>query len=320
MKLVISIDVEEDGLFCGQYPETPPGVTNVKDLNRLDFIWDKFDIPLTLLVSYPVACNDNCASILKRMMEKQGAEVGAHLHPWCTPPFIKGTSAEPARTGSIPAETLRSKMETLTTAISSSLGVSPRAFRAGQFDLSPRLLHLLPEFGIEVDSSVVPLHRFVDGPADHFTSPPDPFTHPLNPSILEVPLTVVAVWPAAANAVGRLAPGLPSGLKQTLFAATRYINAAGIHPVWFPLASMKLAVRLHEQRGGKILNMFMHSSELCPGATPFHRTEQSVLDFVDKIRKFISWLVSRYPVEGMTLSRLVPVYRTCKHAGDLNTI
>ena len=27
MKLVISIDVEEEGLFFGQYPRTPPGVT-----------------------------------------------------------------------------------------------------------------------------------------------------------------------------------------------------------------------------------------------------------------------------------------------------
>ena len=32
MKLVISIDVEEEGLFSGHYPRTPPGVTNVAEL------------------------------------------------------------------------------------------------------------------------------------------------------------------------------------------------------------------------------------------------------------------------------------------------
>ena len=38
MKLVVSIDVEEEGLFFGRYPRTPPGVTNVAELFRLEFI------------------------------------------------------------------------------------------------------------------------------------------------------------------------------------------------------------------------------------------------------------------------------------------
>ena len=44
MKLVISIDVEEEGLFFGQYPRTPPGVTNVAELARLEFIPEEFGL------------------------------------------------------------------------------------------------------------------------------------------------------------------------------------------------------------------------------------------------------------------------------------
>jgi hypothetical protein len=67
---------------------------------------------------------------------------------------------------------------------------------------------------------------------------------------------------------------------------------------------MKLAVRLHRSRGGKVLNMFLHSSELKPGATPSFRTERAVNSLVEKIRIFLKWLVRTGPVEGVTLSEL----------------
>jgi hypothetical protein len=92
--------------------------------------------------------------------------------------------------------------------------------------------------------------------------------------------------------------------QDAIFTAFRHIGVAGIHPAWFPLQSMKLAVRLHRARGGKVLNMFLHSSELKPGATPSFRTERAVNSLVEKIRRFLKWLVSTGPVEGVTLSEL----------------
>ena len=209
---------------------------------------------------------------------------------------------------SIPGATLRSKMATLCSAIEAGTGVKPCSFRAGRFDLSPELLQILPGSGINVDSSVAPLRRVAGGPVGHFASPADPHRHPGNLAVLEVPLTTVPVWPAAARAVVALAPGLPRPLQQLLYSVTRYVNAAGMHPAWYPLSSMKLAARLHARRGGKTMNMFLHSSELCPGATPFHRTEAAVAGFVKKIRSFMEWLSTRFPVEGRTLSGLVPMY------------
>jgi hypothetical protein len=50
--------------------------------------------------------------------------------------------------------------------------------------------------------------------------------------------------------------------------------------------------------------MFLHSSELKPGASPSFPTEKAVNSLVNKIRKFLSWLVRTGPVEGVTLSQL----------------
>ena len=51
--------------------------------------------------------------------------------------------------------------------------------------------------------------------------------------------------------------------------------------------------------------MFLHSSELHPGATPHFKTEAAVTRLTDKIRAFLTWLLKTGPVEGVTLSQLL---------------
>ena len=98
MKLVISLDVEEEGLFSGRYPRES-AVTNVAELRRLEFIPRDFGFPLTLLVSYRVARDPAACEVLARWRDLHGAEIGVHLHPWSTPPF-----ADLARPEPVPAE------------------------------------------------------------------------------------------------------------------------------------------------------------------------------------------------------------------------
>lgn len=77
-----------------------------------------------------------------------------------------------------------------------------------------------------------------------------------------------------------------------------------MQPAWFPAASLRLAAALHRRRGGRVLTMFFHSSELKPGASPLFPNEAAVAGFVAKIRTFLDWLVRSGPVEGVTLSGL----------------
>ena len=95
MKLVISIDVEEEGLFFGHYPRTPPGVTNIAELSRLAFIPKEFGLPLTLLVTYQVARDPAACQVLTHWRDRYQAEIGVHLHPWNTPPFLDLPDPEP---------------------------------------------------------------------------------------------------------------------------------------------------------------------------------------------------------------------------------
>jgi hypothetical protein len=307
MKLVISIDVEEEGLFFGHYPRTPPGVTNIAELSRLAFIPEEFGLPLTLLVTYQVARDPAACRILTRWRDHYGAEIGVHLHPWNTPPYLDLPDPEPVPSARLPRELLRDKFANLLHQIQTNLEVAPRSFRMGRFDAGPQVWGLLPEFNLSVDSSVAPLTP-KGAEAGHFLAPADPFVLHVpgqnHRELLEVPLTMVPVLAGTPRLVTRLAAVLPPAWGRRLRNSFRYVGAVGVQPAWYPLASMRLAARLHRQRGGRVLTMFFHSSELKPGASRLFPTEPAVQRFVGKIRSFLTWLVQTGPVEGVRLSDL----------------
>jgi hypothetical protein len=307
MKLVISIDVEEEGLFSGRYPRTPPGVTNVAELQRLSFIPREFGLPLTLLVSYQVARDPAACRVLAEWRDHERAEIGAHLHHWNTPPFLDLPNPEPILSEKLPVELLRDKFASLVDQVKASLEVAPRAFRMGRFDAGPRVWGLLPEFGLDVDSSVAPLTPKNADPHS-FLAPANPF--PLatpgvvEGQVLEVPITLIPLVSGTAPLIDRLARSLSPARGRRLKDLFRTVGVVGVQPAWYPLASLKLAAHLHRRRGGRVLTMFFHSSELQPGASRIFPTEAAVNDFVAKLRTFLTWLLRTGPVEGVTLSEI----------------
>jgi hypothetical protein len=307
MQLVISIDVEEEGLFSGHYPRTPPGVTNVAELARLEFIPREFGLPLTLLVSYQVARDPAACRVLAAWRDRFGAEIGVHLHPWNTPPFADLPHPEPVPSEELPRAILRDKFSSLLSQVRAGLAVTPRSFRMGRFDAGPQVFSLLPEFGLEVDSSVAPFTCKNPDPR-LFLAPADPFylgeVAPEGNPLLEVPITLVPVVTGTPQLVDRLAAMAPPAWGGRLRSLFRSGGVAGIQPAWYPLISMQLAARLHRRRGGRVLTMFFHSSELKPGASRLFPTEAAVNRFVAKIRAFLTWLVETGSVEGVTLATL----------------
>ena len=307
MKLVISIDVEEEGLFSGLYPRTPPGVTNVAELARLAFIPRDFGLPLTLLVTYQVARDPAACRVLAEWRDRYGAEIGAHLHHWNTPPFADLPDPEPVRSEKLPRPLLRDKFASLLSQVRAGLTVTPRSFRMGRFDAGPQVFSLLPEFGFEVDSSVAPLTRKNPDPR-FFLAPADPFVlgdlGPAGKPLLEVPITLVPVLAGTPELIERLAAMAPPTWGDRLRNLYRYGGVAGVQPAMYPLVSLQLAAYLHRRRGGRVLTMYFHSSELKPGASRLFPTEAAVSRFVDKIRTFLTWLVQTGPVSGVTLTEL----------------
>jgi hypothetical protein len=187
----------------------------------------------------------------------------------------------------------------------------------GRFDWWPFILDLLPGAGLGFDSSMVPLAHYV-GRVEQYWTPTDPFRlmagQPPEP-LMEIPVTMVPVMPRLARLVYGIAKKMAPPGSEKLLASFRRYGAAGTQPVWFPLPSMRLATRLHRRRGGRVVNMFFHSSELHPGATPQYPDEAAVRRLTEKIRRFLQWLVNTGPVEGVTMSQIELGGLSCMKAG-----
>ena len=301
ISLVFSVDVEEEGLFSGRYDATAKGVSNVASLSRLEFLSRDFGLPLTLLCTWPVLSDPGCASLLRRWQGELGAEIGCHLHPWNTPPLDTATASW-TPSAAMPQELLNAKLGTLVRACAEASGQPPASFRMGRFDLCPAVRAMLPSHGLRVDSSMVPL-RFVAGLPEHFRIPADPFplTGHGRPDLLEASLTVVPLLCGLGSAAYALGNLLPRPLGDGLLSGFRKFAAVGVQPVWYPLPSMKLGARLHLSRGGKVLHMFLHSSELMPGACPHLPDEAAVERVMARIRGFIHWLLALAGARGNTV-------------------
>ncbi len=307
LAVVVSLDVEEEGLFSGSYPRQGAGLANIPELSRLEFLPREFGLPLTCLCDYPVLTHGPSLEVLSGLLGRVGGELGAHLHPWNTPPFPDMPWPEPVSTAVMPTNVFRAKLETLQEAVRAFAGSPARSFRMGRWNLFRRAMAVLPGAGFEVDSSVAPL-RHVPGGPDHFLAPADPYwlrpAGPDGPRLLEAPTTQVALVPGSARAAHALAGRLPGRIRDAVLGGFMKTLTLGVNPVWMPEATMKLATWTHVRRGGRVVTLFWHSSELLPGASPHFPDRASVDAFIGKVRRFAAWLRRTFTVRGTTLGAL----------------
>ena len=177
------------------------------------------------------------------------------------------------------------------------------SFRMGRWDLHRSHWPLLAAAGILCDASVRPLHCASSaglGP-DHFDAPGNPYwvNAGQNP-IFEVPLTVTPLLPQL--------PGLMRALPATLAARARASlktwGALPLLPVYHPLWAMCAITKLYAARGGRVLSLTWHSSEMMPGCTPHLPDPASVKKFIDKVGDWLNWLHRNYSVRSLTMDEL----------------
>ena len=160
MKLLITIDVEEDN--WGDYPERHPNVTNIRGLESLQALFDKYQAKPSYLVTYPVAVNPDSRAVLQDLLNGGNCEIGAHCHPWNTPPFEEKIGEHNSMLMNLPSELQYQKLKTLKTGIEDNFGIEVLSFRAGRWGYSESVASNLAKLGFRVDSSVMPYMNWSD--------------------------------------------------------------------------------------------------------------------------------------------------------------
>ena len=161
----LSVDTEADDQWSVE-GRRRLSVQNVHCLPRLQTLCERYAVRPTYLVTHEMATTAESSDVLVQLRETGQCEIGAHLHPWSSPPF-RDEDLRGSYPCQLPDALLERQLIELTEAIENHLGVRPTSYRAGRYGLDGRILQHLESLGYLVDSSVDPLfkERRLGGPS-----------------------------------------------------------------------------------------------------------------------------------------------------------
>jgi hypothetical protein len=317
MKFIITVDTEADN----QWKRGGIALKNIDYLPRFQALCQRYDFTPTYLVAYEIASNQKAVSMLKRWYNQGKAEIGAHLHPWTTPPF-KSEEERKARVfpNELTDEELKLKLKNLTDKITESFGAAPTSFRAGRWGFDRRLVDYLPELGYLVDCSITPKVSWkkfkgaaggIGGP-DFREAPVKPYyisrdnvCRPGDSKLLEVPMTILYTGRLIKEG-GKIANWF-SVLDESILK--RGLNFLFFKRKWlriFPETSGREWEAIYNSAKRNrlpVLEFMIHSSELMPGGSPYAKNGKDVENIYKNLEIMFAYF-KRNNLKGMALSEL----------------
>ncbi|PYP98495.1 MAG: hypothetical protein DMD38_00815 [Gemmatimonadetes bacterium] len=325
--LVVSIDVEEDNWKGARTGVT---VENVRQLPRLDRLFERLGVRPTYFTTYQVAIHPWAVRVLQETRARGTAEIGAHLHPWNTPPIEEAFVPRNTMLVNLPARLQAAKIDTLNDALRTGMGHRPLAFRAGRWAFGPSTAAALLTRGYRVDSSVTPFVSWEDcddGPT-HIGAPLHVYRldgqgdvrNPVSGGpLIEVPLS----WGynrGSWSSWTRLQPLLQRPVVRRLrlagiAARLRLFRRICLSPESSSVADMLTLSRRLTDQGVRYLHISWHSVSLKPGLTPYTATTADVERLYAAIESYIDRLAAMVPIRFRTVSEAAEIL--APPAGDL---
>jgi len=302
--VIITIDVEPDDAWTNHQN---PSVRNVHELTRLHDLLARHGARATLLTTQRVIDDAACRETLRRLVDEGGAEVGTHLHPWETPPFL--ASQRDTRYATFPHELSISEFEAKLSHLTESIARHfdrPRSYRAGRWGFAAEHVGILERLGYIADTSVIPR---VDWRSTHGIPPSEggrggadyrfaprmiyrpAYEDPCIPGVarlVELPVTVEFTRPVPAW-MDRHFGRLPE-LAHKVLRKVEWVRPVWATPAEEPLDRLMTLVDRAMAERRDLFNIAFHSSELMLDGSPTSRTQRDVDAMFDRLDRMLSAL------------------------------
>ena len=274
--LVVVIDTEAEFHWTATGSRRANGVTSVKASRQVQPIFERYNVRPTFVVDYPVSTIPEGYEVIRDFYKSGVCQVGAHLQPWDTPPFVEEITDRNSYPGNLTPEVEREKLVRLTAAIAENIGVQPRIYKAGRYGVGSATPGILAELGYEIDVSVLPGTdlRWQLGP-DFSKCPAHPYWFGINPALLEIPLSIgytgaIARFPAVARAL-LMHPVFKAIHVPGILSHLRLLERIVLTPEGITFEEQRRLTRAMLRRGYRVFSFTFHSPSLVPGNTPYVR-------------------------------------------------
>lgn len=268
----VSVDTEEEFDWGSKLSRHEHDVQAAQSLSEGQRFFESAGVVPTYYVDHPIAESTTAVAAIGAGVDSGRAEVGVHLHPWVTPPFVERVNRHNSYVGNLDPEIERLKLASTSDAIEKAFGLRPIAYRAGRYGIGPNSHAILAEAGFRCDSSVRPLFDYSsDGGPDFSRACTAPYWVDADRTLIEFPLSTFLVgWggrhkPQVFYATSAI-PAL-RGIASRVGFATRIALTPEGTPLHYALRMIDTAL----DSGTRVLNMSFHSPSLAIGHTPYVR-------------------------------------------------
>jgi hypothetical protein len=153
--LTVVIDTEEEFDWHQPFDRKNTSVDAMEHIGRAQEVFDEFEIRPTYVVDYPVASQKTGYTLLREFVSSGRATIGAHLHPWVSPPHEEDVSSFNSYPGNLSAQLEEAKLTLLTDQITDTFGARPTIYKAGRYGLGPNTGEILSKLISGVPTAVV---------------------------------------------------------------------------------------------------------------------------------------------------------------------
>jgi hypothetical protein len=293
--LAVVIDTEEEFDWGAPLSRASTSVSAMRHIDRIQRRCEAASLRPTYVVDYPVAAQREGSEALADWARAGRCEIGAHLHPWVTPPFDEPVTGRNSFLCNLPPVLQRSKMRTLSDAIAASLDVRPSVFKAGRYGIGTEALAAFQSLGLDVDVSVNPGFDFTvyNGP-DFAHATAWPFWIDCAHGLLEVPCTTGFVGWARRHGprLRPLADRYEYLRIPAVLARSGAVDRVMLSPEGNSFADMVALTRRLLADGLTYFNFTFHSPSLVPGHTPYVRSEAELSTFLATIDRYFEFFFS----------------------------
>ncbi len=303
--LSVVVHTEEEFEWNKGFDRKETSVAHMQHIHRAQEIFDAFDITPTYVVDYPIASQEESVRPLKEFSDSGRALIGAHLHPWVSPPHEEEVSAHNSYPGNLPPDLEARKLSVLSEQIETAFGYRPTVYLAGRYGFGPHTSAVLQELGFAVDVSPAPPLDFGDdGGPDYSSYSSHPYWFGNAHRLLGIPGTGAYVGLLRRGAHGLYSVAIHRRLRWArlpgILSRLRLLERIRLSPEGYTAAELRRLTLTLLRRGLRVFVFSFHSPSVHPGHTTYVHSDAQLRDFLDTCRSYFSFFLNSLNGVSMT--------------------